>query len=173
MFLSCDNIIKPGSAVSLCGGGTDWVGNVQVGNVLGGDCPGGECPRTHYSDVILGTIASQITSLIIAYSTVYSYAEQTKHQSSTSMAFVWGIHRRPVNFPHKWPVTRKMFPFDDVIMHCIYRGGMIVCFIGFKYLHDNGDQNELLSYLAEAVIVKLRWQWILVMTKIGSAILVC
>ena len=22
----------------------------------------------------------------------------------------------PVNSPHKWPVTRKMFPFDDVIM---------------------------------------------------------
>ena len=33
-----------------------------------------------------------------------------------SLAFVWGIHRWPVNFPHKWAVTRKMFPFDDVIM---------------------------------------------------------
>ena len=32
--------------------------------------------------------------------------------------FVWGIHRGPVNSPHKWPVTRKMFPFDDVIMFC-------------------------------------------------------
>ena len=30
-----------------------------------------------------------------------------------------GIHRGPVNSPHKWPVTRKMLPFDDVIM-CIY-----------------------------------------------------
>ena len=29
-----------------------------------------------------------------------------------------GIHRRPVNSPHKWSVTRKMFPFDDVIMSC-------------------------------------------------------
>ena len=29
---------------------------------------------------------------------------------------MWGIHRWPVNSPHKWPVTRKMFPFDDVIM---------------------------------------------------------
>ena len=43
-------------------------------------------------------------------------ADQSKHQSSASLAFVWGIHRGPVNFPHKWPVTRKMFPFDDVIM---------------------------------------------------------
>ena len=39
-----------------------------------------------------------------------------KHQSSASLAFLWGIQRRPVNSPHKWPVTRKMFPFDDVIM---------------------------------------------------------
>ena len=61
-------------------------------------------------------IASQITSLLIAYSTVHSGADQRKHQSSASLAFVWEIHRRPVNFPHKWPVTRKMFPFDDVIM---------------------------------------------------------
>ena len=43
-------------------------------------------------------------------------AHQRKHQSSASLAFVRGIHRRPVNSPHKWPVTRKMFPFDDVIM---------------------------------------------------------
>ena len=39
-----------------------------------------------------------------------------KHQSSASLAFVREIHRRPVNSPHKWPVTRKMFPFDYVIM---------------------------------------------------------
>ena len=70
----------------------------------------------HYGDVIMGAIASQITSLTIVYSTVYSDADQRKHQSSASLAFVWGIHRGPVNSPHKWPVTRKMFPFDDVIM---------------------------------------------------------
>ena len=70
----------------------------------------------HYGDVIMGTIASQITSLTIVYSTVYSGADQRKHQSSASLAFERGIHRGPVNSPHKWPVTRKMFPFDDVIM---------------------------------------------------------
>ena len=70
----------------------------------------------HYGDVIMNTISSQITSLTIVYSTIYSGADQSKHQSSTSLAFVWGIHRGPVNSPHKWPVTRKMFPFDDVIM---------------------------------------------------------
>ena len=64
----------------------------------------------------MGPLASQITSLTIVYSTVYSDADQRKHQSSASLAFVQGIHRGPVNSPHKWPVTRKMFPFDDVIM---------------------------------------------------------
>ena len=48
----------------------------------------------HYSDVMMGAMASQITSLTIVYSTVYS----------------------PVYSPHKWPLTRKMFPFADVIM---------------------------------------------------------
>ena len=70
----------------------------------------------HYNDVIMGAIASQITSLTIVFSTVYLDTDQRKHQSSASLAFVRGIHRRPVNSPHKWPVTRKMFPFDDVIM---------------------------------------------------------
>ena len=74
-------------------------------------------PR-YYRDVIMGAIASQITSLTIVYSTVYSDADQRKHQSPASLAFVWGIHRGPVNSPHKWPVMRKMFPFDDVIMVC-------------------------------------------------------
>ena len=70
----------------------------------------------HYDDVIMTTMASQITSLTIVYSTVYSGADQRKHQTSASLAFGRGIHREPVNSPHKWPLTRKMFPFDDVIM---------------------------------------------------------
>ena len=70
----------------------------------------------HYDDIIMGAIACQITSLTVVYSTVYSDADQRKHQSSSSLAFVWGIHRGPVNSPHKWPVTRKILPFDDVIM---------------------------------------------------------
>ena len=61
----------------------------------------------------MGVIASQIISLTIVFSTVYLDTDQIKHQSSASLAFVRGIHRRPVNCPDKWPVTRKMFPFDD------------------------------------------------------------
>ena len=76
-------------------------------------CCRGAC---HYNDVIMGAVASQITSLTIVYSTVYSGADQRKHQSSASVAFVRGIHRWPENSPHKGPVTGKMFSFDDVIM---------------------------------------------------------
>ena len=72
--------------------------------------------ETYYDDVIMGAIASLITSLTIVCSTVDSDADQRKHQSSASLAFVQGIHRGPVNSTHKWPVTRKMFPFDDVIV---------------------------------------------------------
>ena len=71
---------------------------------------------SHYCDVMINTIASQITTLTFVYLTVNSGTDQRKHQSSASLAFVRGIHRRPMNSPHKGPVTRKMFPFDDVIM---------------------------------------------------------
>ena len=82
----------------------------------------------HYDDVIMGTTVSLITSLTIVYSTVYPDGDRRKHQSSASLAFVWGIHRGPVNSPHKWPVTREMFPFDDVIMFILIwwqRGGHV------------------------------------------------
>ena len=71
----------------------------------------------HYSDVIMGAMASQITSLTITYSTVYSGTDQRKHQSSATLAFARGIHRWPVNSPHKWPVTQKLFLYHDVIMN--------------------------------------------------------
>ena len=70
----------------------------------------------HYSDVKMGAMAPQITSLSIVYSTVSSPTDQRNHQSSASLAFVRWIHRWPGNSPHKWPVTRKMFPFDDAIV---------------------------------------------------------
>ena len=63
----------------------------------------------HYKDIIMSVMASRITGLTIVYSSVYSGADQRKHQSSASLAFVRGIHRSPVNSPHKRPVTRKSF----------------------------------------------------------------
>ena len=70
----------------------------------------------HYGDIIISAMASQITTLTIVYAAIYSAANHRKHQSSALLAFLRGIHRWPVNSPHKWPVTRKMFSFDDVIM---------------------------------------------------------
>ena len=90
----------------------------------------------HYCDVLMRAMAFQITSLVIVYSTVYSGADQRKHQSSASLAFLRGIHRWPMNSPHNWPVTRKKFPFNDVTMInsiWMYRfikfGGFVLVFI--------------------------------------------
>ena len=58
-------------------------------------------------------MASQITSLTIVNSTVYSGADQIKHQSPASLAFVTG------EFPAQMASNGEMFPyypFDDVIM---------------------------------------------------------
>ena len=63
----------------------------------------------HCNDVIMGAMASQITSLTIVHSTVYTRRRSKKHQNSTSL----------MNSPQKWPVTRNMFPFDDVIVPVI------------------------------------------------------
>ena len=107
----------------------------------------------HYGDVIMGAIASQITSLTSVYSTVYSDADQIEHQSSASLAFVRGIHRGPVNSSHKCPVTRKMFPFDDVIMEWVKWCGASVrrsrCFI------YGNKRPELLNELNLCVVTKL------------------
>ena len=110
---------------------------------------------THYSDVIMSAMASQITGFLYVCSVVCSGADQGKHQSSASLAFVRGIHRWPVISQHKVPVTRKMFPFDDVIMgNCLdlleysIRTSkfsltdithVIVLFVVFiKWVYDNG-----------------------------------
>ena len=74
--------------------------------------------RCHYNDVIMSVMASQITGVSIVYLNVSSGADQREHQSSASLVFVNGFVRSPVNSPHKGPVTREMFPFDDVIMIC-------------------------------------------------------
>ena len=74
-------------------------------------------PCLHYVDVIMTTVASQITSLAVVYSIATSGADERNHQSSASLAFV-PPHKGqwPVNCPHKWSVPRKTFPFDDVIV---------------------------------------------------------
>ena len=109
--------IMSGNLPWLCSHGTTYMKNctqLSLMPMLFGNC--------HYSDVKISTMAYQIASLKIVYSTVYPGADQRKHRRSASLAFVTGIHRWPVNSPHKGPVTRKMFPFDYVILvssqHC-------------------------------------------------------
>ena len=99
----------------------------------------------HYNDAIMRAMASQITSLTIVYSTVYPCADQRKHQSSASLAFVWGIHRWPVNSPHKGPVPQKMFPLDDVFMN------------GLCHLTIDGLVQERHNSSALAGNCRLRW----------------
>ena len=75
-----------------------------------------KCRVFHYNAVVMSAMASQITAASIVYSTICSGADQRKHQSSVSLAFVRGIHQWPVDSTHKGSVTRKMFPLDDIIM---------------------------------------------------------
>ena len=89
----------------------------------------------HYCDVILSAMAFQITSLTIVYSTVYSGADQINHKSSASQAFVWGIHMYPPN----GPVSRTMFPFEDVIM----ASAAIALFIRKYTRFNTGNNREL------------------------------
>ena len=130
----------------------------------------------HYNDVIMGAIASQITTLTIVYSTLYSNADQRKHQSSASLAFVRGIHRGPVNSPRKWPITRKMFPFDDVIMYttelltphsgvwvlfCREETWKLVSVLGHETVHvfvPWTSQTHLLPPTVEASVLTI-WAW--------------
>ena len=108
----------------------------------------------HDSDVMMGTMASQITSLIIVYSTVYSGSDQRKHQSSASLAIVRGIHRWPVNSPHKRPVTRKMFPFDDVIMMNV-TVNMIISGPGNGLASDRPWYSQLTDLMSMELLEKL------------------
>ena len=101
----------------------------------------------------MGAIASQITSLTIVFSTVYLATDQRKHQTSASLAFVRGIHR---NSPHKWPVTRKIFPFDDVIMFLTIT----------RLFHHLSDIEATLRSLAKLVtLIEINWELIVNMAK--------
>ena len=73
---------------------------------------------SHYNDVTVSAVASQITSLPIVYSTVYSRRRSKKTSKLRVTGLCEGNSPLTGEFPHKGPVTRKMFLFDDVIM-CI------------------------------------------------------
>ena len=71
--------------------------------------------RVHYSDVIKGAMTSHHPHDCLL-NRLFRRRTTNTPKLYTSLAFVRGIHRWPVNSPHKWPVTRNIFPFDDVII---------------------------------------------------------
>ena len=98
----------------------------------------------------MGAMSSQIISLMIVYLTVYSGADQRKHQISASLAFVREIPRWQVNSPHKWPVTPKMFPVDDVIMINQTQGGAALRFITYR---STTKQTNVLLIVIELTVL--------------------
>ena len=86
----------------------------------------------------MGAMAYQITNLAIVYSTVNSCADERKHQSSATLAFGRGNDRCPANSPQKWPVTRKMIQFNDVIMRPKYSWSRIClhCLLIYRHRRD-------------------------------------
>ena len=98
-----------------------------------------EVPRDHYSDVRMSAMVSQINSVSIIFSTVCSGADQRKHHSSASLSLTV---RRSLNPPHKGPVTRKMFPFNDVIMFLEISLAIINDVIGSKMIMQNNRKSK-------------------------------
>ena len=138
----------------------------------------------HYIDVIVSAMASQITGDSIVCSTVCSGADQRKHQSSASLAFVRGMHQWPVNSLHTGSVTRKIFPFhDDVIKWKLFqrywpfvrgihrspvnyphkgqwRGALMFSLID-AWINDwvnNGEAGDLRRYPAHYVVTGMWWR---------------
>ena len=102
----------------------------------------------------MSAMASENASLMIVYSAVYSGVDERKHQSSALLAFVRGIHRWPVNSPQKGPVTRKMFPFGDVIMYMYCHDKLFIhsqeCYVGryFPYWFAAWEINHKMTLVS-------------------------
>ena len=80
----------------------------------------------------------------------YSDANQRNHQSSASLAFVWGIHRGRVNSPHKWPVMQKMFPFDDIIM----KSAVV------QIITNDRPLSKPVIMMPSAIVICWSWLWL-------------
>ena len=119
----------------------------------------------HYNDVIMGAMASQITSITIVYLAVYSGEDQRKNQSSASLAFVRAIHWWPVNFPHKGPVMWKTIPFDYVIMLRLWLIPVFIKYTQRNMLHAllcfvNGGCKPYHSWLSQYCISSELSSWV-------------
>ena len=102
----------------------------------------------HFSDVIMSAMASQITGVWIVCRIVCSGSDQRKHQSSASLVFAMGIHRWPLDSPHKGPVTLTMFPFDDIIINhgqidCLFNKSLRITTKKTAKLHITGPTQRV------------------------------
>ena len=128
---------------------TSWKLSCQVGKLTRDlSCPvwNGSCPvdiltkiqkkkkSWLYSDIIMGDSIWNHQPHNCLLSRLFR-----GRSKKTSKLHVTGLcvrnSRGPVNSPHKWPVTRKMFPFDDIIM---------INLIVFKFLWGSLDEEILL-----------------------------
>ena len=121
----------------------------------------------HYSDVMMSPVATQIFGVSIVYLTIGSGADKKTPKLHVT-GLCWGIHRWTVNSSHKGPVTRKMFPFDGVILEhqCRVAFKLRQWKVHFKYcIHQNKHcscQNDLIhvrySGFAMQKLYFLTWQ---------------
>ena len=108
----------------------------------------------HYNDVMMGAMASQVTSFTIVYLTFYSGADQRKCQSSASLAFVRGIHWWPVNSPRKWPVNVSIWwrhHDDGLSSHCRCIAWYFFTYIVNKFA--SADEGTINSFLIASVSI--------------------
>ena len=114
--------------------------------------------KCHYSDAMISAMASEIHGVSTVYSRLCSGVDQRKHQSSASLAFVRGLHRRPVSSPHKGLVTRKMFPFDDVIVYFWIPVYIIqVCCLFVKRMPNYMWFHAMLTSLSGLCVLARNW----------------
>ena len=108
--------------------------------------------------------------------------DQRKLQSSTSLAFMRGIHRWPVNSMHKGPVTRKMCPFDDIIMSVIVAWHPISIRSFDFNIHlthyspvisygimDHSFWSTVMSLLEALPLIEAPPRWVCTLSRISSA----
>ena len=126
----------------------------------------------------MGAMVSEITSLTIVFWTVYSGADQRKYQSSRVTGLCAGNSPVTGEFPHKRPVMRNIFPFDDVIMWFFYtneclpraivslahshKTDSLTWLIVFKYMLFENTFLKIITYNVECCAEYAMWIWLVV-----------
>ena len=114
----------------------------------------------HYNDVIMSAVVPQITNVSIVCSTVGLGADQRKHQSSASLAFVRGIHWWPVNSPHK-----KARNAENVSIWWRHHGHCKTCwsllYIALNWLNYSSGGGRI-----KHILHSDQWFWLIILIAI-------